>query len=259
MTALTEQRSRAHAQFTRGPTASIQKTRHAWLAYRRRSASIRNSGPPLSSTTGRRTVEVPLQPRSGALSLCPQEHPKAQPMRNEERRDNDGWDEERRPQRLGTDADADLGLVDCVQEISRTPDVEQPHNRNGPNCMGGERSDCDDGENGRHQIAVGRRSGESRWQRGRYDTRDQKAQPNEPEGMRNRQRDEGILTRDGPQSRPDVQPRDDAEGNEAHQHAEPKYRRRCHGAPSRTPDNPPQTDDLSLRDHLVAQHTPVSI
>ena len=49
-------------------------------------------------------------------------------MRNEERRDNDGWDEERRPQRLGTDADADLGLVDCVQEISRTPDVEQPHN-----------------------------------------------------------------------------------------------------------------------------------
>src|SRR5215468_2870109 len=180
-------------------------------------------------------MKVPLQPRSSALSLCPQEHPKAQPMGNEERRDNDGWDEERRPQRLGTDADADLALVDCVQEISRTPYVEQPHNRNGPNCMGRERPDCDDGENGRHEIAVGRRSGESRWQRGRYDTGDQKAQPNEPEGMRNRQRDEGIRARDGLQSRPDIQPRDDAEGNEAHQHAEPEYRWRCHAAPSRTP------------------------
>ena len=76
------------------------------------------------------------------------------------------------PNDSGPMGDADLALVDCVQEISRTPYVEQPHNRNGPNRMGGERPDCNDGENGCHEIAVGRRSGESRWQRGRYDTRD---------------------------------------------------------------------------------------
>jgi len=63
---------------------------------------------------------------------------------------------------------------------------------------------------------------ESWWQRGGDNSRDQEAEPDEPECVRNDQRGNGILAAHDPEARQDVQYRDHAEGAKAQQNAEPK-------------------------------------
>src|SRR6266849_11189049 len=162
----------------------------------------------------------PAKERGSLGMLSAQQQPKDQPMGSQERWHNHRRNEKRSPQRPRAKPDTDQALVERVQKVQRAPDVESPHDRDAPRRASRESERRYHRKNGRNEIAIRGRDGESRWQRGRDDSWDQKAKPNKPIGMWNHQWKDCFFPAHTPQLRQEVELLDDAVRKKAHQHAE---------------------------------------
>ena len=115
-----------------------------------------------------------------------------------------------------------MRLIKCVEKVTCAPDVEQPDQRNSPGRPTSQREDSRYRKEGRDEITIRRGSREGLRQRRGNDSRDKKAQTDESECVRHQKGCQCTLPAQGPDSGPDVKGREQAEGDEVHQDAEPE-------------------------------------
>src|SRR5215471_17806686 len=96
-----------------------------------------------------------------------------------------------------------IGLIESIEEIDCTPDVEDPCYDNA-GCTG-QQHQRKQGEDSRNDVAIGRGMREGRRQVRRYDPWHQKCQPDKAKAVEDEQRAQGLGTLTEAEFRPDIE------------------------------------------------------
>src|SRR5215471_18529872 len=159
------------------------------------------------------------------LSLTLLKNPETESVRDQQQ----GHDESRNEiggTQLSRHEPGVIGLVESIEEIGYTPDIEDPCNDNA-GCTG-QQYQRKHGEDSRNDVAIGRGMREGRRQVRRYDPWHQKCQPDKAKAVEDEQRAQAFGPLTEAEFRPDISGGDHSPRDQAECDADEKSELRLH-------------------------------